>query len=211
MFSGAGCLEALARAWRRPGHGGGPRSAGQEAQVLLPGAGRPKCLLPVVSFLCEPPPPFFGLMGFVLQESWRLPMSSLQLWKTWEPQAILGGQLCAHIWAPPHGIMQVCSWIPLSGWNLGPGGLGQEIVTTPDNPSSYSPGDRTVERRPETHPVLTQCQAAQILLWLPLPWLGWSCEARRCGGQCSSVTCCPVGPGARGGGSELRIPNRPDT
>lgn len=37
--------------------------------MLLPLAGRPKGLLPAVSFLCEPQPPF-QLTQFGLQKSW---------------------------------------------------------------------------------------------------------------------------------------------
>lgn len=120
----APCSQGLT-AWRRelgttegrPGHGEGPRPVGQEAQVLLPRAGRPKGLLPAVSFLCEPQPTF-QLTQFGLQKSWPTVAQSPQLCRPWEPQATLRrSALCPHLGSTPFCYAGLC-WEPFE-W-LGP-------------------------------------------------------------------------------------------
>lgn len=93
-----------------------------------------------------------------------------------------GSWMCSHNWALPHPAVQTRACIPLSGWDLCL--LVQEAVTQ----AATAQG---------TDAPLPQCQGAQILLWLPLPWPTWSCETRQGGRQCSSMPCCPAGPAAR--------------
>lgn len=70
------------------------------------------------------------------------------------------------------GVTQTCACIPLSGWDLCLVGLEQEAVTTPNDPGSYSLGDRMGQGEtqdapcPDTIREPDPCSAASALAWL---------------------------------------------
>lgn len=61
-------------------------------------------------------------------------------------------------------------------------------MTVSSDPGRFQPrGQNGPRRAPRCTLPPHQCQGAQILPWLPLPWPGWSCETGWCGGQRSSM------------------------
>lgn len=112
------------------------------------------------------------------------PAQSLQLGSVGTPGHSDGGWTCSHNWTLPHGVTQTCACIPLSGWDLCLVGLEQEAVTTPNDPGSYSPGDRMGQG--ETRDALcphTNVREPSSFLGCLCPGLVGFCEIRWCGGQ----------------------------